>query len=223
MANMLDMLKSPFEGSPGYDVIAGSFYDSVRYPAGIVVPRRIEMFHEPISSTRSFVDTNMHMPRKLPSPTHLRIDRLVVSIPKVVAEEDVMNLLTNYLIEFRIGDKMYIREPLVSLPMQKGQLNISPIRKCKSCLSCYVDLKCPHCGSPEFELFGEHDPTNPDYTSNVLRFVFDCSGMPLILGCDWYFGVRLEGTAYALRDIATNGRGLMIWVALEGLVARGIA
>lgn len=223
MPNVLDMKKDPFKGNPSYNVVAGSFYDSIKYHAGQIIPNHIEMFHEPVSSVRAIVDTNMMMVRKLPPPMHMRIDRLTVSIPRMLAEEDVMNLLTNYLIELSIGDRMYIREPLISLPMQKGQLNISPIRKCKSCLSCYVDLKCPHCGSPEFELFGEHDPTNPEYASNVLRFVFDCSGMPLMLDWQWCFTVRLVGTSYVLQDYTSKGRGLMVWVNLEGLVARGIS
>lgn len=204
-----------------YDVVAGSFYDSIRLPANLIVPRSIRMFREPISNTRSFVDTNMQQSNMLPAPTQLRVDRLVISIPKVVAEEDVMNFITNYTVQMRIGDKIYIREPIMSLPMQKGQLNISPIRKCLACKACYVDLKCPNCGSPEFELFGEHDPTNPEFASNVLRFVFECS-VPLVIGGQWHFSVDFEGNGFVLAPVSSEGRGLMVWVSLEGLVARGI-
>lgn len=215
------MTKWPLDRPEIYDVVAGSYYDSIKINPSCDVPRSIRMFREPVSNVRSFVDTNMHQSNMLPAPQQLRVDRLVISIPKVMVEADILNFITNYTVQLLVGDKFYIREPILSLPMQKGQLNISPIRKCLSCLACYVDLKCPNCGSPEFELFGEHDPTNPEFSSNVLRFVFECS-VPIVIGNQWHFAVGFEGNGFTLAPASEGGRGLLAWVSLEGLIARGI-
>lgn len=206
-----------------YDYRAGSFYDSFQLAAGMNVPPMIRLFTEPMSMHKTAMRTNMEQCGKLPTPTKLRIDRIVVNIPKVICEQDVMNLITGYRLMFAIGQKYYIREPLLTFLSHHGQMNLSPIRKCKACCSCYVELKCPHCGSPEFELFGEHDPTNPEYAGNVIRFIFDCSATPITLDSEWNFQCYLEGEGgYTLTSVANGGNGIKCWINLEGIVGRGV-
>ncbi len=131
------MALSPIEGQPGLfrDTATGQVvnirdfresdkYDTIRIPAGEIVPGTEYVFFQDIQQKRE-VDTNIKTPRKLSAGESMVLDRIGVYVRLAVGDQDVLpadikKVVENSFYRLKINDILQEEGPTIKFPSGYG-------------------------------------------------------------------------------------------------------
>lgn len=199
------------------DVQTGAIWDSVELQPGQEFNREhTHLFTFPISypayplaRTKTQVDTNMQMSRRLPAPEAFSIARVVFTFSRDTADEDLYTIAEQSLFRLWIGQKYYIWSVLISMPAMHQP--IAPFRICSFCAGVFVNqTQCPGCGAKDFQLANLGDPqlTGRQFAMDVYP--------RLVIGNQTTFYMTFDCQPYRVKN------RFKMWCHLEGLHARGV-
>jgi len=191
------------------DVQSGRLWDSIELqPGERLGQQQTNFFQNPLSMTRTLIDTNMHKIGQLPSPQSFQIQRCLLTFNKFANPIDMYGIAESVVWSLYINQKMYLSAPIIT--MQTATLPAAPFRTCSYCQSVWVSRdRCPGCGAAQFTLLdiGEQDG---------LCFIMDIAKSPLVIEWNNFFRVELTQSNYAVKE------RLKMWFHLEGMHSRGV-
>lgn len=187
-------------------------YDSHLFPAGDALEQSLNFFSVPIGAqsgytgrTRNIGDTNMERGGQLPPPRCMVLERIVLSFSGRARDEDVFDVAENYVLRFRLDDRIFAHSPIISMrPFDHAR---APVRICSYCRGVYVGIGCNGCGAREATLL----TINGEPETFGKQFLYEV--VPLYIAPLQQFGVEL---IHVYANVRLQG-GVRMWVNLEGV------
>lgn len=209
---IIDAFRGELYLSDQYRVQSGFLWDSVSYSRGAFINRDNSQFFSNVGamSGKTIADSNMDIPRILPAPSAFSATRIILTFANDVLDVDYHAFCEMAAFEFWIGQRLYIRAAVVTLPaMQQNQS--APIRICGYCTGVYANsATCPNCGASCFSL------SHVDGTQIGRQLVIDVAPRLVIANCISFYA-RFEMERYAV-----IGERFKVWCHLEGLHVTGV-
>lgn len=109
---------------PGWETIDQPIYDRQVYPSQGRVDR-LHFFENPVGSLdgiKTYTDTNMVMPSTLPAHQQFLVCRVSITMPRATDDER-MRLYWSASLALVLGNKLYLRLPLVKLALEPYTLD----------------------------------------------------------------------------------------------------
>lgn len=217
------------EESRYIDVVWGRKWDSCTYAYGATITRHnSRMFNDVgVASRKNLALSNMDVPQRFPAPEAMSVHKISILFSKQSDERAIEQFIEAAVFRFFLLQKWFVSSPLIALPREDRSAQRAPLKRCLSCTSCFVGLKCEECGAPEWKYLEHAGEAAPEtLEKDGVRLVVDLSAQPLRIVNQMNFYAEFDMDNVTLPF--TNGDelrapfALRYWVILEGWNARPI-
>lgn len=110
------------------DIIPDIDWDTFEVKAGEYAPIQVDMFTEPISSTKSMLKTSMYISCELPLPQHKNVTHLNIAFSESNNTKDTELFRRYCRYNFLIGQKVYDYGPMSRFQWWNGKSSIDEMK-----------------------------------------------------------------------------------------------
>jgi hypothetical protein len=196
------------------DIQKGRLWDCIDFAAGSSLYPAYLRFFENVGpgSGKTILESNVSTPHRLDAPEAFSIRRVLFTFDRRAVEEDVYGIAESCCFSLMLGQKYYLRSPIITL--QTTNAPLAPIRHCTYCRAVYVmQEQCPGCGAQEFLL-----DASGEFEVGRCFFLDLAPEESIVIVNQMSFRVFLDTNAWGY----TLKAKLRLWCHLEGLHMRGV-
>lgn len=211
----------------------GRRWDSCTYAYGSTITRQnSRMFNNVgVASGKNRALTNMNSPQRFDPPESMLVERILIAFAEESSAVAIRWFMEAAVFRFYLMSRWHVETPLIALPREDRSAQKAPLKCCLSCSSCFVGLKCPECGAPEWKYL-EHagDPVPETLAKDGVRLVIDAFATPIFIDHQMSFYGEFDVDHITLpfnphpHEVSSYPVpfALRWWVILEGWEAKAI-
>lgn len=186
------------------DVQHTPLYDTVTLSAGSTVNETTSALFTNVgaASGKTYAQTNMTQSQRLPAPEAFSIFGVRLRWNENINVTDLYAILTNFALEFWLGQKVYQRAPLWYFGAGGGVYGFN-----------YTQT---------LPASGAQTGANVFVNGWPARDSMHKLAVPIVIENQMTFYARLTGTATTLTTSGSGGTGLTVQLILDGFYARGV-